>query len=155
MTSMLLIGLAGVVAASRATRPLPGRAASLLRVLVPSWRFFEDVCEQPSLYIRNGDSPTRMGPWRECLPLASPQVLDLLSNPEGNLALACNGVLQQLLADSAWMSADQLHQSVSYRLTRQLVIYFQRPDGYFQFKLCAALPGEAPEDVVISSVHLA
>lgn len=155
MTGMLLIGLAGVVAASRATKPLPGRAAGLLRVLVPSWRFFEDICEQPSLYIRTGVSPTQMGPWRECLPVASPQVLELVSNPDGNLALACKGVLEQLLADSALMNAEQLHHSVSYRLTRQLVIYFQRPQGYFQFKLCAAWPGEEPEDVVISQVHLA
>lgn len=159
------------------SRYLPGRALSLLRALFPSWRFFEDLDLVPVLQFRlDGES----GPWRPCLASQKRSWSSLLVNARGNLRMACNSLVEQLVSDAQEVGdgdADSFGESVSYLLAVRLVrsrIREMRVSGdlrpsvegegdRFQFRVRMARPGEGDTDegamgsdngvVLVSRVH--
>ena len=83
-------------------------------------------------------------------------------NSEGNLCHAYNSLLHQLEADKEDVreeNKDELVQSVSYLLTKNLVVskIKERADHkqYFQFKLALEFQGNASDcqDILFSIVH--
>lgn len=122
------------------TREIRNEWVQLLRIALPSWRFFEELGDVPRLRYRAGAREGELGPWQ---PLLKPQrrgLRRLIYNPDGNLALAHESVLHQLLADVGEREAgraDELDEVVSYRLVRNLVEGTARAGGqrYFQFEL--------------------
>lgn len=147
------------------------RYSSLLRVLLPSWRFFDDSSSGPRLFFRTrGAAGDAFGEWRELDPRPARRARGLgalVLNPRGNLALAHHTLLEHLLDDLASLDPahiDAVESLVSYRLVQRLV----RSHGLdahglhagvsaFQFKLrLESDEAEAPSlDVLISSVHAA
>jgi hypothetical protein len=111
----------------------------ILRVLLPSWRFFDDVSGSPTLLIRCGATGGELGPW-QTLSLAGPSSLahrgsrsehkagSVFLRARGNLALAHHTLLEHLLSDVAELderldpdaAADAIPQLVSYRLVMRL-----------------------------------
>lgn len=157
------------------------RLLDILRVLLPSWRFFDDVAGSPTLLIRCGANDGQLGPW-QTVSLASPRKPgSLFIHPRGNLALAHHTLLEHLLSDVAELddrlgadaAADAVPSLVSYRLvTRlaraQLASHGERREPEdasarrFQFKL-TVFPdargsdppndGGAVEDLLFSRLH--
>ncbi|MEY4514369.1 MAG: hypothetical protein RLZZ450_6491 [Pseudomonadota bacterium] len=128
----------------------------MLRVLLPSWRFFDDVAASPTLLVRYGAAGDELGPWRAAgsSPLARPTArLDkgprgpgaLFIQARGNLALAHHTLLVHLLSDVADLDdrlgadavADAVPLLVSYRLVTRLARAELPSRGAqrFQFKL--------------------
>jgi hypothetical protein len=65
---------------------------SWLRVLLPSWRFFDSVAAPLSLWVESE------GSWRE---VALPHQHGVFCNPRGNLSLLLYSTLERLLAELA------------------------------------------------------
>lgn len=94
-----------------------------LRVLIPSWRFFEDVQPGPQLWILRDHN------WQP------PPVLrtNLFLNPEGLLELACRDLVHAFTTDLEYGQPGNLTEWTSYQLLTNLT----RQRGGRQFKLTA------------------
>jgi hypothetical protein len=143
--------------------PVPSRAVQLLRAFFPSWRFFEDVGDVGTLYVRTGSTGAgddALGSWQPLLPQPRRHLGMLVVASEVNLLLACRSLVQQLQADLE--DADEAHPerltaSVSYRLVHDLVRFrlAERAAARgtrFQWKLRAGAPGGDGTDVLVSPV---
>jgi hypothetical protein len=165
-----IVPLAVVILVLGATAFLPRRdvghpLVALVRVLFPSWRFFDDVQASPILLVRLLGGDGRPGEWRSILtpkPRAWPR--DLFWNPVGNLQLAEHVLLERLLGEVAeWDAAGDaaVDALVSYELVANLVRakLASMPGGrtatHFQFKLVEAPEAPSAEfaDLLISREH--
>lgn len=137
-----------------------------LRVVVPSWRFFDRIVPGPRLLYRMQAPGAEFEPWEPLFRDETRPLSALLFNPRGNLRLAYYGLLEQLTDDLAELAdADQAERLVSYALVRDLVRHhLPRPllavrGLQYQFKLSqpAQLSKGAAEeqDIVISRLHSA
>lgn len=70
----------------------------LLRLLFPSWAFFDAVTEVPALEACVRDGAGRDA-WRAVLQAPSRSLLSLLYNPEGTTHLALQGVVDRLAVE--------------------------------------------------------
>ena len=155
MAGFFLIAFLVVAALScLQTKRLALGSATLVRLLVPSWRFYEEVGEVPELLVRTGPTPHSMGPWENCL---SPPRRGVVLNSRENLYTACQGMVGQLVCEVAeWQDPDprELARTVPYRLVANLVrAHIGSSQGCFQFKIRPRLPEKPSPDFLISGVH--
>ena len=150
LTTFLLIA---VLSCFRTKRLTLG-SATLVRLLVPSWRFYEEVGEVPELLYRTGSDPQKLGAWKPCL---SPPKRGLVLNSRENLFTACQGMVGQLVCEiSEWEgpSAEDLLDSVPYQLVQNLVReHIAHKEGWFQFKVRPKMPQKPSPDFLLSAVH--
>jgi hypothetical protein len=123
-----------------------------LRPLLPTWRFFEDVGVESILHYRSGRSAEDLGPWTEYSAESSSRSLgSLFLNPVGNLELAKHALVERLVQDLPALG-DELEQSVSYKLVKNLAWSLTRSsvadEGFYQFKI-----SRDSEDVLVSPVY--
>lgn len=145
-------------------------ALAPLRVLVPSWRFFDDIASPLTLEARCGARGGELGPWLRLWPESSSTrrpLRRLLLDPDGNLGLAYYGLLERLQGDLAELDegdADGAERLVSYELVLNLVrrLLAARPDTRsaerLQFRLTAAseaspAAGDPVEILLRSAIH--
>ena len=146
-------------------------AIALVRVLIPSWRFFDGISESPLLLARVANPDAPFGPWLPVLHPPRRALRDVLWNPRGNLALACNALVEHLVADLADFDesgadfdesgAIRAEELVSYQLVLNLVrstlVARSQPSTgiRLQFKLAerASTTTSTPGDVMISLEH--
>ncbi|MEP7380176.1 MAG: hypothetical protein ABI910_00745 [Gemmatimonadota bacterium] len=166
-SSLLLLMIVAVVLGT--TVLLPRREVGhplleIVRVLFPSWRFFDDVQTSPALLVRVAPGGEAFGAWRMLLVPTHRSWTTIVWNPAGNLRLAEHALLDRLLADVAeWedTTVPGPESFVSYELVLNLVRGTLSADGAvgdasrFQFKLVdAAEDSEAPDaDLLISAEH--
>lgn len=150
---IVLAAYLGVLVALATLRAVPirSRVVQRLRVLFPSWRFFEELGEVPALQVRVGASPEALGPWRAALPPVPRRPWALLENADANLALAAGSLLQHLAADLGELPDDApggIAGLVSYQLTDHLaasqVARLDAAARAYQFRVVAYAPGAAP-----------
>jgi hypothetical protein len=149
-------------------RALPGRGWMLVRALFPSWRFFEELGQVPMLRYRVSDGEQGgWSEWKAALPPVPRGLGSLFLNARGNLRMASNSLVEQLVSDLAEVDDTdeglrRFEASVSYELVTRLVrarIRALEPDahaGRFQFKVVVATPGAAEgtgEEILVSSEH--
>jgi hypothetical protein len=123
LLAILVVVLGGVSLLPR--RDVRHPLAGVLRVLLPSWRFFDDVQDTPMLLVRVAAPERPFGAWRPLLVPQARRLSHLLWNPDGNLRLAQHALLERLLADLAdWDEGrDPPPESlVSYQLVQHLVV---------------------------------
>lgn len=172
-TSLLLVYIALLIAVTRmAPRIVANPVVQRLRVLFPSWRFFDVPGDVPQLSVRWGRDPAQLGTWRPVAsrPRRRPQMLAY--NPSGNLALAHATLLHALVdaVETACVDesrsphldgAEQLARSVPYRLTSRLArehVLRSAPEASglrFQFRLVLAADGGTGEhhELLLSEVE--
>jgi hypothetical protein len=115
----LLLTLGVLLTLRLSRRPLRGKTWLLLRSLLPSWRFFEDVEPGPELSFRVVTAGAEPGPWRAALAPRS-SVLPLV-NARGNLHLAEQSLVEQLEAELDGVELERAPELVPYRLVQRLV----------------------------------
>jgi hypothetical protein len=133
-------------------KSLPGKATYLFRALLPSWRFFEDFDEAPTLYIRYNSKDRELGEWYKCLNRPNRRLYNALYNPQANYVLAAGSLVQHLLSEVNELpetNSDAIATLVSYQLTQNLVKYHlpAQADRY-QFKVSGV-----SEDLLISPIY--
>ena len=139
---LLLLGL-------RLSRtPLRGKGWQLLRVLLPSWRFFEDIELGPELWVRVRQRKTEWSEWQLALrpPERGPGALLLSAETTATLARKLwggrwGGGLGGLgLLDAPALVSYRLVQAVAERRARALA---GASGAAFQFCLSEGAPSDA------------
>ena len=93
----------------------------LLRSFFPNWRFYHRVGALPVLYIRFADQNQVWSAWYGSVPRAQRRAIHFVHNPNNNLALANQNLVEHLFADlQECDDAQALRQYVSYRLVTAL-----------------------------------
>jgi hypothetical protein len=104
-------------------RPVQSKGWQLLRCLLPSWRFFEDVEPGPELSFR----VLPAGDWLPAVVPATTRGFWL--NARGNLSLAEQSLAEQLLSELDGVEASHAPRLVSYQLVQRLVEARLREEG--------------------------
>lgn len=128
----LLLGLLVLLSLRQSRRPLRGRTWSLLRSLLPSWRFFEDVEPGPELFfcvVKDG----RDGAWQPAL--VPPTRRGLFFNAEGNSYLARQSLVEQLLSELDGVAVDAAPRLTSYQLVQRIVLERLPEQARYRFRL--------------------
>jgi hypothetical protein len=133
----------------------------LLRCLVPAWRFFEEIEPAPALRYRVAPHADDWSDWQDALAVPARTPGSLLLNAAGNLHLACQSLIEHLVADLAEVSEPGRveHELVSYRLVCALVERHVRdtlphtPALRYQFCLAEPGLGETAPLLFLSRVH--
>lgn len=152
---VVLSALALVVAVSVAPRlEIRSPVVAMVRVLVPSWRFFDTVGEHPRLWARTVDPAGAPTPWRPLLAGPPRAWWNVVWHPQGNLSLARHSLLDRLMADVAGHPDTDPTELVSYRLVLDQARYSlgDAAGAPVQFKLTGPGGTDAP-DLLVSSVH--
>lgn len=132
---------------------------NLLKPLFPSWKFFDYYEESNLLFYRIGDHENISGEWSKVYTLPETKVTNLLINPNGNLILAIQSHLGQLIYDIDHAEAEQpFFENLSYKITKNAIEYYLRKNfshlAFYQFKLATVNHnGEAVHDLLISPVY--
>ena len=157
---------------------MSGKFLALFRSLFPSWRFFSDVTQVPTVHYRFSSDGGIFSSWKLGLKKPVRKWYSLIVNHHGNLYLASHTLLQQLESDIGELSPqtiDRFENSVSFQLTKNLVRYLvvnqeglmvtqegllvtpeeSKPNLFYQFKVSRARQGSdgsSSEDFLISKV---
>jgi len=134
---------------------LPEKDLKLLRILFPSWKFFEAITPFPKIFYRISHNGTHYSEWLS-LPPSEPirNIKNLIYNPEGNLYLAYQGQIEQLLNDITELSSSNstalIESLTSYKIVYSYIkeqILLRHKGKYFQFKIGALefTPNTPPE----------
>lgn len=131
-------------------------AFTFLSVLIPSWRFFDDLGAHPKVYIKLANEKV----WIEAFAPQPRRPWQLFFNPQGNLRLLSLSAFERLIHESQeHLSAPEAFLSTTtYRLCLRILESEIRrralPLESFQFKICAYLSEESTlQDAFVSKVH--
>jgi hypothetical protein len=119
---------------------------SLVRVLIPTWRFFEESGSVPVLFIRTRGENGTWTPWEPGLRKNTRKWASLFLNAQGNLFLAQSGLVEQVVQEingmplsSPQRAVEQVMASTSYQLVKNLASYqvlkFHPHAKAFQFRI--------------------
>ena len=104
---------------------LTSRWLFLLRGFFPSWRFFDSPGYQPRLYVRALMTNEKWTDWVQFLPRASFKLSDLFFNPENNLQMTEQTLIDHLSLDLQVITESQSAKTlVSYMLTEKIARAF-------------------------------
>jgi len=97
------------------------RHMHFLRAFFPNWRFYHAIGHRPTLELRVQGKHETWSDWIPYFPRADRHALQFVHNPEINLQLVEQTLIEHLAGDLAEMSDDEnVTDLVSYRLTIRL-----------------------------------
>lgn len=102
------------------------------KTLFPSWKFFDESTDTPVLLYKYTDEAD----WKLVFPVPAKHWYNVLWNPQGNLYLAYNSHMQQLMMDLAEFEEvpEKFSQHVSYKITHNFIKALH-PTRPYQFKV--------------------
>ena len=145
-----------------------GRRLFLLRVLFPSWRFFESIGVVPSLYVRACDREGLSGEWHLALRPQPRGLSRVIFNPWGNLHFARQSAVEHLVSEAEGELGGQggpqvqIDQTAAYRVVRAIsreavfgglgAVAQAQSVGQFQFKISCRDENGLEQDFLLSPV---
>lgn len=160
----LLLAYFGVLSLSLVfrKRTFRGPWLFLFRAFFPNWQFFHKVGSVPHLYIRYQDALGAWSEWQWVYPRRIRHWTDLFHNPQGNLLLAQQNLVDHLSSDIKDLGEGaDARPLVSYQLVCRLAALAARLQaglGLYQFELRLEEPtpqGFAASHTVLRSPELA
>ena len=143
----------------KTSRGLNNPYLNLIKPLIPSWKFYDDFEETRLLFYRAKNSEEEaFGPWQPLYQNPKATFSSLFVNP-GNLVLAAQSHVQQLLHDIEFHNAETpFEDTLSYKITKNLVTYAVRKKYsqafIYQFKLASVDEDALPrEDILLSPLY--
>lgn len=128
------------------SRPVVHPWLFLLRGFFPKWQFFHSLGRTPRLYYR-WRSFDEWSDWRKFTPRARRRLSQLFYNPQVNLALSEQNLVELLAQDlSSCEEGAAALQLVSYRMVDRLVrekVEASSGLNAYQFSICLERPGAA------------
>jgi hypothetical protein len=109
----------------------------LIRVLIPSWRFFDGTVDAATLWHRTSLDGQTFSEWLPTIPKPARRTFGkIFINAEENYLFAAHALIEYLKNDLV----DEVDATTSINLVKNLVIFEVDPDHYFQFRLtCEAV----------------
>lgn len=139
------------------TRTISGPWLFLLRSFFPNWRFYHRVGHLRLLFVRTAGDDGQWQPWQDMTPRATRRPLQLLHNPDINLALANQNLVEHLTTDILDMQEKQnVRQFVTYQMVMRLARLLLEPHAakhtinHYQFQIRLVPPhDEATEETAL------
>lgn len=134
----------------------------LFRIFFPSWKFFDESSYLYYLKFRycKEDEDITLAEWQFCPPKLNRNLAQLVLNPNGNIALACESTLQHFYSDlyerQTTNNNNELDKLTSYKNIQNLVQYFAEiiDNGFGQYQFKVSVMNELEEeDIIVSKVH--
>lgn len=128
---------------------------NLLKPLIPSWRFFDQVGDQTRLWVRTRIKNEIFGAWTLCLQKPKRRPMNLFLNAKGNLYLAEQAAVDRLAQELE--TAKDIENSISFRIVKQIALEFvagtaaPRPILKYQFRI--EVLGSENYDALISQEY--
>lgn len=124
---------------------------NLVKPLFPSWKFYDDYSETIMLFYRSDVSDI----WKPLYRTPKTSLKGLFVNAQGNLSLAIHSHIGQLLNDIETHEGQiPFDQTLSYKLTINMVQAAITPQQKFQFKLASVnKEGIIQEDILLSPIY--
>ncbi len=139
----------------RSERVVRGRWGFFLRAFFPNWKFYHAIGRPPRLHVRARSQDGQWQPWQLVYPRAARRWHHLLHNPQVNLALAGQNLVDHLAHDiNDLAEGGDITACVSYQLVCRLARQ-SLPAGTqaFQFEVRLESPrGQAPACMLQSPV---
>ena len=154
----LIVGYFGFLIAGFVlhSRPVVHPWLFLLRGFFPKWQFFHAVGRTPRLYFRSQISD-EWSDWLKFMPRGARKARDLVHNPQVNLALGEQNLVELLAHDLVTCADDAAALGlVSYRMVDRLArLKAGALSGLcaYQFRICLERPG-APADFESDTILL-
>jgi len=132
---------------------------NLIKPLIPSWKFYDDFEETRLLFYRAKHSEEEaFSEWAPLYQNPKASLATLFIN-QGNLVLAAQSHVQQLLHDIEYHDdKTPFEETLSYKITQNLVSYAIKkkyPERFtYQFKLSSVdLEAHPREDILVSPIY--
>jgi hypothetical protein len=129
-----------------------------LRAFLPNWKFYHAPGWMPRLMVRHRSTPqSPEQDWEVIEPRRRLRLLHLLHNPEVNLALAWQNLVDHLANDIQTLpESSRIEDQAIYALVQRLAAHALRsrgvlPEGQFQFALHLVHATESRTEVVLIS----
>lgn len=120
----------------------------MLRLFIPTWRFFDDVGHVPMLFVRVSEETE----WQLALPPLQRHWYTLFLNPAGNERHALNNLLTRLMVET--QEVKDIEPTVTYQLVKNLAQSRAHSTNTFQFKLCIHNGNlHHAEDLLVSPIY--
>jgi hypothetical protein len=149
---------------------MSARSPWLLRVLVPSWRFFEAEDARFLLEVRTWREGEAPSPFLPAVPTAARGRWAWLFSPEHNLRLFCHDLIERFvfeLAEHGPLAESELEKLASYQRVLEVVRWFledaravsltlsrgERGSERFQVRLVAIREDDAREELFVSPYY--
>jgi hypothetical protein len=119
---LFIVYFALLVWALRRQQPLiQGQWLFFLRAFFPNWKFYHAVGRPPRLYVRGQEGAGEWLPWQLVYPRRARRVWHLVHNPDVNLALSHQNLVDHLAADiNDLPEGGEIGECVSYQLVARL-----------------------------------
>jgi hypothetical protein len=136
---------------------ITNRYLNLIKPLIPSWKFYDDFEETSLLFYQIKTAPEKE--FTEWAPLyQTPRVVPsmLVVNHQGNLILAAQSHIQQLIHDiNEHYSTEPFQETLTYKVTKNLVSFAllkkYSPPFHYRFKLATISDKHLiKEDILLS-----
>ena len=129
----------------------------LLRIFIPSWRFFDELGQVATLSHRTRlFDNTEFGAWENSITKPTPSPAAFLFNPSGNLYLASQALVGQLMVDIQNLQGEPdpslLENRCSFLLVQKYVEQQVRKNNplqsslHYQFKISVVDPNQPQND---------
>jgi hypothetical protein len=160
----LLLAYFGVLSLSLVfrKRTFRGPWLFLFRAFFPNWQFFHKVGSVPHLYIRYQDALGAWSEWQWFYPRRKRHWADLFHNPQGNLLLAQQNLVDHLSSDIKDLGEGaDARPLVSYQLVCRLAAQAARAQqacGHYQLEIRLerfSPQGALSSDTVLRSPEMA
>lgn len=150
---------------------MSARSGWLLRVLVPSWRFFEAEDARFLLEVRTWREGEAPSPFLPAMPAAARGTWSWLFSPEHNLRLFCHDLIERFvfeLAERGPLAQSELEKLASYQCVLEIVRWFlgdaravsvpfsrgdRGSDEKFQVRLVSIREDDAREELFVSPYY--
>ena len=118
-TYFVLLGMAMIF--RKKTRTVSGPWLFLLRAFFPNWQFFHGLGPAPRLWVRSQGADGQWSDWQMHYPRKARRPLQWLLNPEVNLALSHQNLVEHLSSDIQDLPDNgDICSHASYRLVTRL-----------------------------------
>lgn len=125
LTAVLVLAyfLAILISLRMPRRDVQSRHLHFLRAFFPNWRFYHAVGHRPTLELRVQLDAAEWSDWTPYFPRAARHAWQFVHNPDINLQLVEQTLVEHLAGDLAEMSDEEsVTDLVSYRLTVRLAL---------------------------------
>ncbi len=129
-----------------------------LRAFLPNWKFYHAVGWMPRLWVRHRLAPdTAPTAWALVYPRRARRLWHLIHNPDVNLALAEQNLVDHLandisaLPEDSAIDAQPIYQLVQRLAARHLLDQGCDPHGQLQWELRLTHPSRGQTEVILST----
>jgi hypothetical protein len=132
LTAVLVLAyfLAILISLRMPRRDVQSRHLHFLRAFFPNWRFYHAVGHRPTLELRVQLDAAEWSDWTPYFPRAARHAWQFVHNPDINLQLVEQTLVEHLAGDLAEMSDEEnVTNLVSYRLTVRLALKCARQNA--------------------------